>query len=191
MLKPKVESLVGKKVKTETVLTSLKRLRSRYSSMPPDVARVIAGSVVNVRTDIARLSLKRTQRLIRVVRVIMSRYQHEFLQVLEGLSVITLVYDNKLHRKIVAKFLSSDVLAEDTDLAAITIRSPREISNTPGCVATILQQVSRRGINVEEALSCYTDTVLVVKLRDAGKAFDSLNELITSCREMLAKQKAA
>jgi acetolactate synthase small subunit len=43
---------------------------------------------------------------------------------------------------------------------------------------------SRRGINVEEVLSCHTDTTIVVAVEDGGRAFDALSQLINNCRRL-------
>lgn len=186
-LKPTVEKLVGNKVSLDTIVTALKRLRGTYNTIPPSVAHVIAKSTVNVRTDVARLSLKRSAKILKASRNIVSKYQKSFVQVLEGLSTITLVYDNSLHEKIVSKFPSKDIIYEDANMAAIIVKSPKEISSTPGCIATMLQQISRRGINIDEVISCYTDTIIVIKPSDVGRAFESLTELITFCREVVSK----
>ena len=187
LLKPTVEKLVGDEVSLDTIITTLKRLRGTYNMITPNVAYIIAKSTVNVRTDVARLSLKRSTKLLKASRSIVSRYQKGFVQVLEGLSTITLVYDSSLHEKIVSKFPSKDIIYESANMAAIIVKSPKEISSTPGCIATILQQVSRRGINIDEVISCYTDTIIVIKPSDVGRAFESLTELITFCREMVSK----
>lgn len=186
-LRPAVERLVRDKVSLDTIVTTLKRLRGTYSTIPFNVAYVIAKSTVNVRTDVARLSLKRSTKILRASRNIVSKYQRGFVQVLEGLSTITLMYNSSLHEKIVSKFPSKDVIYEDANMAAIIVKSPKEISSTPGCIATILQQISRRGINIDEVISCYTDTIIVIKPGDIGRAFESLTELITFCREIISK----
>ncbi|MCL7394880.1 MAG: ACT domain-containing protein [Thaumarchaeota archaeon] len=187
ILRPTVERLVGDKVSLDTIVTTLKRLRGTYNTITFNVAYVIAKSMVNVRTDVARLSLKKNAKLLKASRNIVSRYQKGFVQVLEGLSTITLVYDSSLHEKIVSKFPSKDIIYENANMAAIIVKSPKEISSTPGCIATILQQISRRGINIDEVISCYTDTIIVIKPGDVGRAFESLTGLITFCREILSK----
>jgi predicted regulator of amino acid metabolism with ACT domain len=187
ILRPTVERLVGDKVSLDTIVTTLKRLRGTYNTITFNVAYVIAKSTVNVRTDVARLSLKKNAKLLKASRNLVSRYQKGFVQVLEGLSTITLVYDSSLHEKIVSKFPSKDIIYENANMAAIIVKSPKEISSTPGCIATILQQISRRGINIDEVISCYTDTIIVIKPGDVGRAFESLTGLITFCREILSK----
>lgn len=187
ILKPKVDGLLGRNVSTDTIVTTLRRLRGMYSKIQPSVADVLARSTVNVLTDVARISLKRTRANVKTVRYIVSRYQSGFIQVLEGISTLTLIYDSRLQDRIVSRFTQDSILYDDTDMAALIIKSPIEISRTPGCIASILQQLSRRGINVDEVLSSLTDTVIIIRLKDVGAAFEAITELINFSRQMLQK----
>ena len=58
------------------------------------------------------------------------------------------------------------------------MHSPREIMDTPGCVSAFYDQLSRKNVNVEDTVSCYTDTIMVVEMKDASRAFEALTELI-------------
>jgi predicted amino acid-binding ACT domain protein len=55
---------------------------------------------------------------------------------------------------------------------------PEEIITTPGCVSAFYNQLSRRRVNVEDTVSCYTDTIMVVDMKDASRAFEALTELV-------------
>jgi len=184
MIKPSIEEMVGRKVDAETITTSLKRLRGRYTVHPPSVARVLAGSLITVRTDLSKLSIRRTLSARMLTRMMMARYRRRLLQVLEGSSVIVLIHERAIHEKLKRGFPRQHITAEETDLAALFIKSPEEITKTPGCVTAMLQQLSRRGINIEEVLSCHTDTILVVGIEEGGRAFDALSELINTCRRL-------
>ncbi len=60
-------------------------------------------------------------------------------------------------------------------LNLITIHSGEEIEETPGVIASVLSLLSSEGINVVEFISCYTDTLLVVKEADTAKAYELLS----------------
>jgi len=184
ILKPTIEKTSGRRVEIETIVTALKRLRGGYPSNPKPVADILARSTVSVRTDISKLSLKRTLSAKMLTRNVMTQYKRRLLQVLEGVSVIVILHERAIHDRVKQLFPRQQILDEKLDLAALFIKSPEEISITPGCVTAILQQLSRRGINVEEVLSCHTDTVLVVAVEDGGRAFDALGGLINSCRRL-------
>ena len=58
-----------------------------------------------------------------------------------------------------------------------------KIIKTPGCAIAFYNQLARRHINIEDTVSCYTDTIILVKMTDVGKAFNALTELISSSRK--------
>jgi len=56
----------------------------------------------------------------------------------------------------------------------MTISSPPDIESTPGVIAMILNALSSEGVNVLEFISCYTDTLLVIKQADTTRAYEIL-----------------
>lgn len=181
MLVPRVASRTGKRTKDVSevgIATALKRLQGSYTVSSPRVSRVIAGSVVNVRTHVSRLSVEKTKRTVRAVSALLSEFPEDFIQVSESLSSITLIFDQRLHSRVRRALSGAEVLEEGDDGAAVTVHSPKEIQATPGCISAFYNQLSRRRVNVEDTVSCYTDTILVVDMRDAGRAFEGLTELI-------------
>lgn len=187
VIKPQVEMAIGKRVNKETLVTSIKRVRLEYEGIPAGIREVVSKSVVNVRTHIVKLSLERSRRSLRAVRHLLASYQEEFLQVSESISAVTLIFDERLLEQIRRAFAKSDILEEATALAAIIVRSPTAIIKTPGCAITFLNYISRRHINIEDIVSCYTDTIIVVKMQDAGKAFEALAQLISQAKELLTR----
>ena len=59
-------------------------------------------------------------------------------------------------------------------LAEITIESSPEIEDIPGVMAFVYSLLAERGININETLSSYSDTILVVAEKDAQKALEAL-----------------
>ena len=182
LLKPKVEENVRHKVKLASVITALKRAKTGYSQPLPSIQQVVAESHVSVRTDVAKLSVEKSKRALGTFRQMLASYHEDFLQVSESTSAVTLIFDQKLCDRVTDAFKKSDVLESEEDLAAIIVHSPQRIIKTPGCAITFYNQVSRRGINIEDTVSCHTDTIIVVKMRDVGKSFAALTELIAIAR---------
>jgi len=112
-----------------------------------------------------------------------SYFSGEFFHIIEGTSAITLIFDQKLFEDICSLFPEKEVLDKRQSLAAIILRSPVEIIKTPGCVLAFYSTVSRKHINIEETMSCFTDTIIVVSMKDVSKAFAALTELIAETRE--------
>jgi aspartokinase len=182
IIKPKVEEMMQRDVKLQSIITAVKRAKGSYGRFFDNVKEVIAKSIINVRTDVVKLSIEKTRRSLATIRNLLAEYQEEFLQVSESISAITIVFDQKLFNEIRSIFKKEDILEEKTNLAAIIVRSPKEIAETPGCIATFYNQLSRRQINIDDTTSCFTDTIMVVKMEDVGAAFSALTELISEAR---------
>ncbi len=182
VLAPKVARRMrarAKDVHEVGVTSALKRLRDSYSAQSPQVTKVIGGSAVNVRTHVSRLSVEKTRRTLQTVSALLGEYHEDFIQVSESLSSITLIFDQRLYKKVRRALAGGEFLQEGEECAAITVQSPRAIINTPGCVSAFFDQLSRKSVNVEDTVSCYTDTILVVSMKDASRAFEALTELVS------------
>ncbi len=193
MLIPKVAARTKKRVKDVKevgIATALKRLQGSYSVSSPRVSRVIGGSVVNVRTHVSRLSVEKTKRTVRTVSSLLSEYPEDFIQVSESLSSITLIFDQRLHGRVGRALSGAEVLEEGDDGAAVTVHSPKEIQTTPGCISAFYNQLSRKRVNVEDTVSCYTDTIMVVDMKDASRAFEALTELVGEEQRKLGAESA-
>jgi len=77
-------------------------------------------------------------------------------------------------------------LDKKQNLAEIIIRSPIGLIGTQGCLLTFVNALSRRGMNIEETMSCYTDTIIALSMKDVGEAFSALTNLISDSREELS-----
>jgi aspartokinase len=188
MLVPRVGEKTGTRVKRESVITALKRLRGAYNPVPQETAKVIADSVVNVRTHVSKVSVEKSRKTLQAVSTMLSSHQEDFIQVSESLSAITLIFDQRLHKRVRKELAGAEILEEGDDYAAMTVQSPRDIITTPGCLIALYSQLSRRHVNIEDTVSCYTDTIIVVRMRDVGKAFEALTELINDERAAVSEE---
>jgi len=186
MLMPKVKEAVNHDVNLESVITSVKRAKANYTILQGKITRVVAGSVLNIRTDMAKVSVDKTKKNLEKMRKTLASFSGEFLQVIEGNSVVTLISDLNSFNKISSIFAKSDVIDQKQNLATVIICSPDEIIDTPGCLQAFYNAVSRRHINIEETMSCYTETIIVLAMEDVSKAFAALTELITEARRKTA-----
>ncbi len=188
IIKPKVEKDMGRKVNFESLVTSVKRVKPRFElAQSVGIESVLANSVVNVRTDVAKLSVEKTKRSLESARNLMASYQEEFLQVSESNSAITMVFDQNLLSSIHKRFKDDDILDEESDLAAVIVHSPVGIVRTPGVVLTIYAKIAENHVNIEDTVSCFTDTIIVIRMDEVARTFSALTDLISESRMKLKK----
>jgi hypothetical protein len=187
MLKPKVVEALGRDVKLESVITSVKRAKVSYTSLKEGVTRVVAESTISIRTDVAKVTIKKTDATLKTIRKDLSKFLGEFLHVLEGVSVTTLILDQRLFEEVYYMFQNEDILYKRQNLAAIVVQSSGDIIDMPGCITTFYNQIARRHISIQETVSCYTDTIIVLDMDDVGTAFTALTDLVTEARNAIKK----
>ena len=188
IIKPKIDQMLGKNTSTESIVTALKRSRRDYDVPERPIALILAGSTVSVKTDVAKVSAAKTRRTIEKVAKSLTQNADNYISVAESMMSITLVFDDVLLEDVKAMFNHDDILEIEDDLAAIIVHSPEDIIKTPGCAIAFYNQLSRRHINIEDTVSCYTDTIMLVRMDQVGKAFNALTELISGSRKLPKKK---
>jgi hypothetical protein len=191
LIKPKVERDMGKKINFESLVTSVKRTKPRLQIASHGIEDVIARSVINVRTDVAKLSVEKTRRSVESARNLLASHQEEFLQVSESNNAVTMVFDQKLLKDVHKKFNDDDILDEQSDLAAIIVHSPSEIVRTAGVVLAIYAKIAENHVNIEDTVSCFTDTIVIIRMDEVARTFSALTDLIAECRQRVGAKKTA
>jgi aspartokinase len=189
IIKPQVDQLLGgKNTSIESIVTALKRSRRDYDVPEKPIASILAGSTISVRTDVAKVSAEKSKKTIEKVAKAMTQNVGNFISISESIMSLTLVFDDALLDEVKAMFAHGDILEIEDDLAAIIVHSPQEIIKTPGCAIAFYNQLARRHINIEDTVSCYTDTIVLVRMDQVGKAFNALTDLISGSRKMPKKK---
>ncbi|HZI71893.1 MAG TPA: hypothetical protein VFD60_12100, partial [Nitrososphaeraceae archaeon] len=188
IIRPQIEHIMNRHTNIESIITALKRSRNIYKipEIPErPIASILASSTLSVKTDVAKLSANKHRRNIEKVAKALTQRVDNFISVSESIFSITLVFDDILLNEVKAMFALYDILEVEDDLAAIIIHSPEEIIKTPGCAIAFYNQLSRRHTNIEDTVSCYTDTIVLVRMSDIAKTFNALTELISNSRNLL------
>jgi len=89
----------------------------------------------------------------------------------------SLVIIQKGSRVLMDRAFGSRTVSIKDGLSLITITS-QGIWDTPGAVSYFSGLFYESGINIEEFISCYTDTLLVLKHSDTRKAYEILSAIM-------------
>ena len=188
IIKPQIDHMLSKDTSIESVVTALKRSRYDYDVPQKPIASILAASTITVNTDVAKISAKKSKKTIEKVAKAMVQSVGNFISISESIMSITLVFEDLLLQDIKVMFAYDDILEIEDSLAAIIVHSPEDIIKTPGCAIAFYNQLARRHINIEDTVSCYTDTIVLVKMEHVGKAFNALTDLISNSRKMAKKK---
>jgi len=189
IIKPSIDAIVGTDVDIESIVTALKRTRKDYKVPYASVEPIVAGSKISLKTDVAKLSIVKNKKTVEKIAKPLTVHYDSFISVSESVNSVTLIFDQLILEKMKSIF-DDDTLEVESNLAAIIVQSPEEIIKTPGCALIFYNQLARRHVNIEDTISCYTDTIMLVNMNDVAKAFNALTELITESRKTLGKTKS-
>jgi aspartokinase len=188
IMKPQIDQMLSKNTSIESIITALKRSRYEYDVRQKPISSILAASTITVNTDVAKVSARKSKKTIEKVAKAMIQSVGNFISISESIMSITLVFDDLLLQDVKVMFASDDILEIENGLAAIIVQSPEDIIKTPGCAIAFYNQLARRHINIEDTVSCYTDTIVLVKMDQVGKAFNALTDLISNSRKMAKKR---
>ena len=188
IMKPQIDQMLSKNTSIESIITALKRSRYEYDVRQKPISSILAASTITVNTDVAKVSARKSKKTIEKVAKAMIQGVGNFISISESIMSITLVFDDFLLQDVKVMFASDDILEIENGLAAIIVQSPEDIIKTPGCAIAFYNQLARRHINIEDTVSCYTDTIVLVKMEQVGKAFNALTDLISNSRKMAKKR---
>lgn len=166
----------------EAVLAASRRyaMKLAKSDLEGDILKVLEESRLELKTRICIVVAKNEWTVLRNLEDVVRRFLAEksTMQVLQSTNGITIISEDRHLLSIVKAVGQDHVLSVKENLAEITIKSPVRIEETPGVFAYVMGMLSEQGINLLEAVSCYTDTIFIVTRDDMMRAFDILSECI-------------
>ncbi|MEM2180481.1 MAG: hypothetical protein QXP32_06665 [Nitrososphaeria archaeon] len=181
-IKPLVDKKIGYDSDIQSIVTALKRLKLSLTFSPKNVKMVLADSNLSVRTGVAKITVEKTRTTTIKFSELIRKYINYIIHVSIGSTAITIIMDEMYAEDALELFERSTVLENKRNLAAIIVTSTPEITDVPGCAISIYERLFSAGINIEDTTSSYTDTIIILKNEDVGKAFETLNELINETK---------
>ncbi|MBI2655171.1 ACT domain-containing protein [Candidatus Woesearchaeota archaeon] len=138
------------------------------------ILKILKSSKIEIKNKIIVIVLEKDvhfETLLHIEKEI--KKQKEIFRIIESASAITIITTEEF-ADLIRKNFRNKIIVENSNLAEITIKSPKEIETTPGAYAYLCSLFQENGINIAETLSCWTDTIFLVDEKDAGKVMGLL-----------------
>jgi hypothetical protein len=166
----------------EAVLAASRRyaMKLAKTNYEGDILKVFESSRLELKTRICIVVAKNEWIVLKNLEDVVKKILAEksTMQILQSTNGITVISEDK-HIPIITKAIGHDyIISVKENLGEITLKSPPVIEETPGAFAFIMGMLSEQGINLLEAVSCYTDTIFIVSREDMMRAFDILSACI-------------
>jgi hypothetical protein len=169
-------------VRPEAIVAACRRYpRGRGESFrEAGVRRVLRKSRIETRTKVAAITLSQgadvLQRLGDVVEELLDENSLcRLIQVSRGTVVIV---DEDAVLRVTKQLRGPQVLGVRKGLVELAVTSPESIEETPGLLTLLTGVLSAQGINIVEALSCYTDTIFLLDESDLQAAMGVLSRAL-------------
>jgi len=166
----------------EAVLAASRRYAMKLAKTDGEgaILRLFEDSRLELKTRICIVVAKNEWVVLRNLEEVVKRILAEksTMQVLQSTNGITVISEDKHLPSIVRAIGQDYIISVKENLGEITVKSPPAIEETPGAFAYLMGMLSEQGINLLEAVSCYTDTIFIVSREDVMRAFDILSSLI-------------
>ena len=152
----------------------LKRKLKKEETYERKILKILKESKIEIKNKIVAVVLEKDiffENLINLEKEIKKR--KDIFRIIEGASGITIITTEDF-LDLIKRYFKNKIILENKNLAEIIIKSPMEIETTPGTYAYLASLFGEHNINIVESLSCFTDTIFLVKEEDAGKVINLL-----------------
>ena len=168
---------IGKETSIEAILIACRRYEAKIKDgivLEKKILEILKKSELEIKNRIAVVIIDKKiymKNLIEIEKKI--RNMADTFYAIEGTRVFTLILSEKYLEELKSVF-EKNILKISKNLAMITIKSPKDLENTPGVISYISSIFSERGINIVETLSCWTDTIYVISEDDISTVMNFL-----------------
>ena len=167
---------------TEAVVAACRRYpRGRgEATREAGIRRVLRKSRIETRTKVAAVTVAQgsdvLQRLGDVVEELLDEGSLcRVIQVSRG--TVVLVDEDSVPR-VLRPLREGQIVRVRKGLLEVAVTSPESIEETPGLLQLLTGVLSSQGINIVEALSCYTDTIFLLHQSDLSAAVTVLTKTL-------------
>ena len=171
-----VEALTFKVVKTQTIVTSLNRLKTEFEAKLTNTFAVDDIQLKFPITDIVYAQSPTSHQKIAILYADIGKINNNFLNVIEGNTETNIFVNSGLLAQAKSVFEKEMPIFERGNLAAVILKFGSEFIDVPGSTFSVLRMISMQGINLIEVLSTYTELTIFVDLNDSQKVITIIQE---------------
>jgi hypothetical protein len=152
-----------------------------YRAREAAVKALLRKSKIEIHSKVAIITVRPSFDLFRELGRVTAKYFEagRLFRIVQGSHGVTLICDDAVADDMLEIISRRDVIYMTRALVEMVVTSPEEISETPGVIAYLLGALASEGINLNEAMSCHTDTIFLISEADMMTAFSALNKCLT------------
>ncbi len=178
-LSPRLSADLGREVEEGAIVMALSRLRDKMGARRSEQqANPLWGQIqLSLREGAVEIDLRkgqRTEEATHRLRALLDGSPDDIFNIVSGQYEITLITSVKYEKKFLHALKGENVIHVERDLSFLYLRFPAEILYLPGFYERVLSELAWENINVFELVSTLNELILVLKAKDAARAYDLL-----------------
>jgi len=99
--------------------------------------------------------------------------QNEIIRIIEGSSAVTVITSEEFLSGI-SRLFKNKIIKKNLNLVEVILKSPKEIETTAGVISYVYSLLRENNININETLSCWTDTLFLIEEKDLNRVMELL-----------------
>jgi hypothetical protein len=162
---------IEKETSIEAILIACRRYAQKLKKetvRENKIIQILKNSELQIKNKIIVAIVEKTlykKHLVEIEKKI--RNNADTFYAIEGTTVFTIIVSEKYENDLQTLF-KKNIKKVTKDLAMITIKSPEELETTTGVLAYLVSLFGDNGVNIQETLSCWTDTIFLVEENDVA-----------------------
>jgi hypothetical protein len=174
----------------EAVMIACRRYAGRLNTTSDhelSILKILKDSRLEMRTKTCIVTAKNDWTVLHKMDSLFKELWNEnsIMQVVQSASAVTIIADSMLRDRIVDTVGRFNIIKIRENLVEIAVKSPEKIVDTSGVIAYLITNLSDAGINIEETVSCHTDTIFIVGEKDMINAYSVLTKCIQSAENLI------
>ena len=180
-LRPRLESDLGKEIDEGAVVMALSRLRDKMGERRAEQqSNPMWGNIqLSMREGAVEIDVKKgpnSEDATHRLRSLLDGSPDDIFNIVSGQYEITLIASAKYEKKFLKALDGENVIHIERDLSFLYLRFPQEVLYEPGFYERVLSELAWENINVFELVSTINELILVLKSKDAARAYDLLRK---------------
>jgi hypothetical protein len=161
---------------TDAIIIACRRYSERIRKQSStEVIRLLEGTKLSIRDKIVVCILDpdvRFESLIELQKKV--DRENEIIHINRGADAVTVITTEDF-LPLIRRLFGDDVIRTTANLVEITLRSPTKLELIPGVMGYLYSLFGENGVNILETISCWTDTIVVIRKDDLAKSMEFLD----------------
>ena len=182
-IKPYIERELGKRVKEPAIVMALRRYSDEIAKKSSKKIKFDFRSEMLMKTGIMDITVLKSPQLFRELEKLYRLVDYEkgdTLNIVHGSYEVSIITNEKYREKILGILKNEKVVNKESRLVLLSMKLPKDFLYTPGIVAAVTRRLAWENINLYEIVTTNTEFTFVLNQKDATRAYNALQELISN-----------